>query len=533
MALYTNEQIQRANDSSLETYLRKRGEQLKPSGTEFILIYTDSTGTHDSITIRNNKWYDHKNGIGGYPIQFMKKFYGLNFREALKELLYGEEPMLNGWADSSESVSIHKKQNVKNNEDKSVNKNKKQVKIYEEPKNINQEINIPKKAEFILPVKANNNDRLFDYLTEKRYISKEVVEKFLNKELIYQESKYGNVVFLGTNENGVPKSASKKSTSNNGKRFKIKVKGSDTSFGFCWRGKSERVFVFEAAVDLMSFITLSKEDWENDNYIALDGLSPKPLLRFIEENKNIKEIYLCLDYDIAGIEASEKINDILDEMYGDKINTVIIKPLYKDWNEELKAKNGKEALMIQMHPKKESCKKTIKNLISLNKNDENKYISWRDENYKQKGINFYIDQIKRDFDLIEKIEKSKIPNNEDISILRGAFLRIADISASIICKSMEDNNISTYIDVMLQIEKEYKPYKDKCVMKNRIEQMKEEIGYLENSFIDNSQSFLLCVKNLLNTSIKAEIYAETDYIKKLERMKITEEPQQPQMTMNM
>ena len=67
-------------------------------------------------------------------------------------------------------------------------------------------------------------------------------------------------------------------------------------------------------------------------------------------------------------------------------------------------------------------------------------------------------------------------------------------------------------------------------MKNRIEQIKEEIGYLENSFIDNSQSFLLWAKNLLSTSIKAEIYTETDYIKELERMKIT---QQSQMTMNM
>ena len=359
-----------------------------------------------------------------------------------------------------------------------------------------------------------------------------MVEKFVDKGLIYQESKYGNVVFLGTDENGVPKSASKKSTSNSGKKFRIKVTGSDTSFGFCWRGESERVFVFEAAVDLMSFITLSKGDWENNNYIALDGLSPKPLLRFIEENKNIKEVYLCLDYDIAGIEAGEKINDILDEMYGDKINTVVINPLYKDWNEELKAKNGKEATAIQMHPKKESCKKTIKNLISLNKNDENKYIYWRNKGYEENGINFYIDQIKRDFVLIEK--SVEILDDENIKILRGAFLRIflriADISASIICKSMKDNyTISTYIDVMLQIENEYKPYKDKCLMKNRIEQMKEEIGYLENSFIDNSQSFLLWAKNLLNTSIKAEIYAETDYIKELERMKMTEEPQ---MTMN-
>ena len=67
-------------------------------------------------------------------------------------------------------------------------------------------------------------------------------------------------------------------------------------------------------------------------------------------------------------------------------------------------------------------------------------------------------------------------------------------------------------------------------MKNRIEQMKEEIGYLENSFTDNSQSFLLWAKNLLSTSIKAEIYTETDYTKELERMKMTEEPQ---ITMNM
>lgn len=503
MALYTNEQIQRANDSSLETYLRKKGEQLKPSGTEFILIYKDSTGTHDSITIRSNKWYDHKNGIGGYPIQFMKEFYGLNFRDALKELLYGEEPMLNGWTDSSESVPNHKKQNESVSEKQKIPLNTEMFskEKREASKNTNEEINIPKKAEFILPVKANNNYRLFEYLTEKRYVSKEVVEKFVDKGLIYQESKYRNVVFLGTDKNGVPKSASKKSTSNNGNRFKIKVAGSDTSFGFCWRGESERVFVFEASVDLMSFITLSKENWENDNYIALDGLSPKPLLRFIEENKNIKEIYLCLDYDIAGIEANEKIKDMLDEMYGDKINTVIIKPLYKDWNEELKAKNGKEALMIQMHPKKECCKKTIKNLISLNKNNENKYISWRNKGYEENGINFYIDQIKRDFVLIEK--SVEILDDENIKILRGAFLRLADISASIICKSMKDNNISTYIDVMLQIEKEYKPYKDKCVMKNRIEQIKEEIGYLENSFIDNSQSFLLWAKKFVKHIYKS------------------------------
>lgn len=77
MALYTQEQIDKANQTNLEEFLQQKGERLKKTGSESVLIYKDSTGEHDSISIRRNRWYDHKNMRGGYPLKFMQEFYGM------------------------------------------------------------------------------------------------------------------------------------------------------------------------------------------------------------------------------------------------------------------------------------------------------------------------------------------------------------------------------------------------------------------------------------------------------------------------
>lgn len=63
--------------------------------------------------------------------------------------------------------------------------------------------------------------------------------------------------------------------------------------------------------------------------------------------------FLCLDYDAAGIEACDKLNDILIEKGhdGEKIKREY--PLYKDWNEQLKSEHGVEAILPQSHPKKQ------------------------------------------------------------------------------------------------------------------------------------------------------------------------------------
>ena len=74
----------------LVSFLQLRGEKLERVGKEYKLIYADSTGKHDSITVCGNRWYDHKNQIGGGPVKFLREHYGMSYQEAMLELLGGE-----------------------------------------------------------------------------------------------------------------------------------------------------------------------------------------------------------------------------------------------------------------------------------------------------------------------------------------------------------------------------------------------------------------------------------------------------------
>ena len=80
---FTDEQKVLANSVDLAEYLRVRGEKLELVGREHKLIYCDSSGKHDSITIRGPKWFDHKNQTGGGAIKFMQEFYGMDFQTAV------------------------------------------------------------------------------------------------------------------------------------------------------------------------------------------------------------------------------------------------------------------------------------------------------------------------------------------------------------------------------------------------------------------------------------------------------------------
>ena len=275
MPLYTKEQIENANRISLVEYLRLKGEKLKRTGNEYKWIYTDSQGEHCSVSINENKWYDHKNETGGYTVSFLQEFYGLTFPEAMHELLDGESPKLCTTVQGDSG----KKQ----------------------------------KPDFVLPPRAKNMKRLFGYLIKKRFISSEVIKFFAEQKLIYQEAEHGNIVFVGMDEKGKPVSACLKSVSEQYRHFKVTVEGSDMRYGFCYRGTGEKLFVFEAAVDLLSYLTLYPENWKEQSYLALDGLSPKALLQFVNTQKNIKSVYICVDYDTAGIEAWDKFKDLLLE----------------------------------------------------------------------------------------------------------------------------------------------------------------------------------------------------------------------------
>ena len=423
----------------------------------------------------------------------------MNFRTAMKELLHGEEPGLGRKKNNENEKSVRQPEKA------AVQENQERIACSSE------------KSEFILPEKDSNMKRVFAYLLKTRFLDKDVVKSFVEQKILYQEKEHGNVVFVGTDKDGVAKSACKKSTAEQSKSFRMTVAGSDCRYGFCWRGESSKLYVFEAAIDLMSFITLRNDEWKADSFLALDGLSSKPLLQFLEDQKNIYEIFLCLDYDAAGMEACDKLKDILIERGydGEKIKREY--PLYKDWNEQLKAEHGVEAILPQSHPKKTAYHVAVRKLGILNANTESPYMKWRKQEYEKSGFSFYLDQMKRDF---KQAEKSVKKGEADTNPLLASLLRMADLSVCLMCEGKGNDNLpeqTRYQTTIQELEKAYKPYLDKARMDRRIQEMKEEMERLKPLAVQDQPSLFVWAKNMADMAMRAIIYVETEYPQELER----------------
>ena len=282
---YTEEQIIRANQTDLVSFLSAQGEQLGKSGKEY------RWKKHDSVTVSGNRWYRHSQGRVGYPVDFVMEFYNATFPEAVK--------MLTG----------------------------------EEGEGRNSTCPAPS-PDFRLPEKEENNDRIIRYLTENRGIEKNMVEEWIGSGDIYEEKKHHNVVFVGRDADGIPRYAHCRGTGET--KYRGDVAESDKSYGFCHRGTDNQLFVFEAAIDLLSFIQLFPKDWKKRSYLSLGGISSAALMAFLSERPQITSVFLCLDNDHAGNEASEKLAIEIPDGY----SVIRLKPSRKDWNEILCDKNA-------------------------------------------------------------------------------------------------------------------------------------------------------------------------------------------------
>ncbi|MCZ7694386.1 DUF3991 and toprim domain-containing protein, partial [Mediterraneibacter gnavus] len=275
---YTQEQIDRANQVNLEQFLRSQGEELIKSGREY------RWKNHDSLTVKGNKWFRHSQSKGGYPIDFVMEFYNKTFPEAM-QMLIGEEA----------------------------------IEIAAEP---------APKAEFKLPPRCNSNERILKYLTEERKLPKDLVEEFIADGLVYEDAKHHNVVFVGKDINDIPRYAHCRGTAD---KFRMDATGSDKSYGFCFRGKGKELFVFEAPIDMLSYIALYPAGWRERSYLSLGGVSPKALERFLSEHKDIESIYIATDNDEAGNSAAEKLAELIPKEKA----VYRFLPQAKDWNEDL------------------------------------------------------------------------------------------------------------------------------------------------------------------------------------------------------
>lgn len=282
------------------------GMELKKSGREY------KVSGYGGLTINSAKncWYcftlDEKVAKG--PIGFVEYMTGKGFIESLKlladmyciklEVEYEEFDV--AWVKAN---PIEKKK-----------------RLYSERK---------EKKELVLPKKSPTCRHLFAYLCKIRKIDRKVVEYFLKSNRLYENDMH-SCVFVGLDPEGNPKHCAIRGTLTN-RAFKGEARGSDKRYAFSKPGTTETLHVFEAPIDLMSYLTLYPEQWE-DHYLALCCLADTALKEYLK-NYKIKILCFHLDNDEWG---ERKTKEYIEKYKNYDTCDQRPQKIYKDFNEYLR-----------------------------------------------------------------------------------------------------------------------------------------------------------------------------------------------------
>ena len=180
----------------------------------------------------------------------------------------------------------------------------------------------------LLPEKNPNADRVTDYLFG-RGIDYQIIQDCIAEGIIFESRKYHNAVFVGKDAGGTPKYAALRSTL--GSPFKGDASGSDKRYSFrlLAREPTDKVHLFEAAIDLLSYATYLKcegKDYRAENLLSLSGVYqpkkeiseskiPVALSTYLRENPQIKTIILHLDNDKTGRLCTAALTELLKKDY--------------------------------------------------------------------------------------------------------------------------------------------------------------------------------------------------------------------------
>jgi len=240
---------------------------------------------HSSLAVKADRlsWYWHSRGLGGFgALDYLVKAENMAFRQAV-EVITGISP-----------TTAPPRQTA------------------EPPKTL------------VLPERSGGHRKLFDYLINKRGIDGNIVLSLMQKEMLY-EDRYGNVVFVGHDEHD----------------FRGDCSGSDKRYGFrAVFTPSERLYIFESAIDLMSHASLVNADtgdtgaWKRDSRLSLSGTSDTALNFFLNKQNSVNVLVFCLDNDTAGQTAAAT----MAREYALRGYMVLNEPPRgKDFNEDLQA----------------------------------------------------------------------------------------------------------------------------------------------------------------------------------------------------
>ena len=105
--------------------------------------------------------------------------------------------------------------------------------------------------------------RVYAYLMQQRFIARDIISYFARQNLLYEDAQYHNCIFVGLDDNGIPKHFHRRSTVG---KFKQTITGSEAEYSFHYDGESEWLFVFEAPIDMLAFLTIHQNDWQKHSY---------------------------------------------------------------------------------------------------------------------------------------------------------------------------------------------------------------------------------------------------------------------------
>lgn len=272
-------QIEAAKSVNLIIYLETKHPDLITRDPKYPRRYIHPL--HDSLVITERGFYRFSQSLGGDQIQFLQDFvYGGDFVAAVRALAeYADGCPIWDFIDAEKSTA----------------------------------------KPFVLPPKEDGPyKRVWAYLTFKRNIPHEVVEKLFDENTLYQAAKYGNCVFIS------PKCNYAEIVGVGNKRYKGIAQGSDVD-GYWITGAENpsKVYICESAIDAISLYTLQGDD--SSAYASMGGLKPQALQRILVEHPD--KCILAIDNDFAANEFAMEFPDVPR-----------IVPEKKDWNNELQEK---------------------------------------------------------------------------------------------------------------------------------------------------------------------------------------------------
>ena len=200
---------------------------------------------------------------------------------------------------------------------------------------------------FILNVyRCVHREQVEKYLYS-RGIHPVIIRHCVENKLLFESADYHSAVFMGYDKDGKARYGALRSTVSS---YKGELTGSDKHFSFFLEGKpnAEHIHVFESAIDLLSFATLTLlagRDWKSETYLSLAGVFqtkrenvvPVALSRFLGEHPSVRKIHLHLDNDAVGRGA---VKGIVGGLQG-KYQVYDEPPAHgKDVNDELKIRVG-------------------------------------------------------------------------------------------------------------------------------------------------------------------------------------------------